>query len=210
MNVNAVWTLPLGHCWQHQRLPGTASSLFGQATLHFGSLHPKDQHNPATVRSGPPNGERPIGEWKCVCVHQQKNTQINNNNMSHSFFQNLPKNFFYEGFHLLELPFAEASRNLRSFERYSTPNGVGVWDPPKAEQVKAAEDFVAKITIPDFSPDQFFNPSKFIIPLHTGILYVFVCHQFSVATTLQSGGGSGPGFGHEIIRGGGQQIGHFE
>ena len=87
----------------------------------------------------------------CALVPQTAKDQSENGN-------NLPKNFFYEGFHLLELPFAEASRNLRSFERYSTPNGVGVWDPPKAEQVKAAEDFVAKITIPDFSPDQFFNP----------------------------------------------------
>lgn len=68
----------------------------------------------------------------------------------------LPTNYFYEGFHLLELPFAEEARNL--CKRYETPiGGIGKWPAANKEQVKVAKEFVSKLTT-RFSPDQFFNP----------------------------------------------------
>jgi hypothetical protein len=65
--------------------------------------------------------------------------------------------YIYEGFHLIELPFAEESRDLREFGRYKTPEGFGAWPSASDEQINVASEFIDHLTW-DFSPDQFANP----------------------------------------------------
>ncbi|KAI1729274.1 ku70/Ku80 beta-barrel domain-containing protein [Ditylenchus destructor] len=61
----------------------------------------------------------------------------------------------YEGFHLVELPFAEDKRNLK--EKYQPPEGEE-WPSASEEQVDAAKQFVSKLTT-RYMPDQFANPT---------------------------------------------------
>ncbi|KAH7731331.1 ATP-dependent DNA helicase II subunit [Aphelenchoides avenae] len=62
---------------------------------------------------------------------------------------------FYEGFHLVELPFAEDKRDLGS--RKEPPEKTGAWPTATKHQVDAAKGFVDRLTA-DFTPDRFTNP----------------------------------------------------
>uniref|UniRef100_A0AC34FE84 Ku domain-containing protein n=1 Tax=Panagrolaimus sp. ES5 TaxID=591445 RepID=A0AC34FE84_9BILA len=57
---------------------------------------------------------------------------------------------FYEGFHLVHLPFAEDKRNLQS-------KLEGDWPIPTDDQVNAAESFIKKLTFP-YTPSMYCNP----------------------------------------------------
>ncbi|KAF7636395.1 Ku domain-containing protein [Meloidogyne graminicola] len=65
----------------------------------------------------------------------------------------------YEGFHLIELPFADGSRDLRSANCYKPPptSSINSSENIKEQRIAAAEDFIDKLTT-TFEPDQFFNP----------------------------------------------------
>lgn len=60
------------------------------------------------------------------------------------------ENLFYEGFHVVHLPFAEDKRNLQS-------KLEGEWPEPDNSQVKAVETFIEKLTT-KFSPETYCNP----------------------------------------------------
>jgi ATP-dependent DNA helicase 2 subunit 1 len=61
----------------------------------------------------------------------------------------------YEGFHLIELPFAEDKRDLSA--RKEPPGQSKEWPSATADQINAAKAFVDRLTAP-FTPDQFTNP----------------------------------------------------
>ncbi|KAL3068331.1 hypothetical protein niasHT_030622 [Heterodera trifolii] len=69
----------------------------------------------------------------------------------------LAREYFYDGFHLVEIPFAEKSRSME--KRLLPPEGgIGTWPLANADQVEAAKQFVKKLTNTKFSPDDFANP----------------------------------------------------
>ena len=61
---------------------------------------------------------------------------------------------------MLELPFTEEARDLRSFDRYKPPvfsSDIICSDNLKKQQIAVAGEFIDKLTT-RFEPDQFFNP----------------------------------------------------
>uniref|UniRef100_A0A914HB12 Ku domain-containing protein n=1 Tax=Globodera rostochiensis TaxID=31243 RepID=A0A914HB12_GLORO len=69
----------------------------------------------------------------------------------------LAREYFYDGFHLVELPFAERARSME--KRFQPPDGgLGKWPSASLEQVEAAKHFVKKLINTKFSPDDFANP----------------------------------------------------
>jgi len=83
---------------------------------------------------------------KLVAIVPQPSSHPNNPNLDLHMF---------EGFHIVPLPFAEDSRSLE--EKFYLPQGH---TRPSAtqEQIKAAGDFIKRLTVNDFQPDSFANP----------------------------------------------------